>query len=71
MRRGVRQRLGVLGPYAVEGQGEVAAPQLRLCVRQRGRGLVDAGEHVITAADPLPDGICQILEAIKTRAAAH
>jgi hypothetical protein len=32
---------------------------------------IQAGEHVITAADPLPDDIHQILEAIKTRAAAH
>lgn len=30
-----------------------------------------AGEHVITAADPLADDVDQILEAIKTRAAAH
>ncbi len=30
-----------------------------------------AGDHLITAADPLPDDIHQILEAIKTRAAAH
>jgi hypothetical protein len=32
---------------------------------------IQAGEHVITAADPLPDDIHQILEAIKTRAATH
>ena len=32
---------------------------------------IQAGEHVITSADPLPDDIHQILEAIKTRAAAH
>jgi Transposase DDE domain len=32
---------------------------------------IQAGEHVITAADPLPDDIRHILEAIKTRAAAH
>ena len=30
-----------------------------------------AGEHVITAADPLPDDVHQILEAIKTQAATH
>jgi hypothetical protein len=29
------------------------------------------GEHAFTAADPLPDHIPQIIEAIKTRAAAH
>lgn len=32
---------------------------------------IQAGEHVITAADPLPADVDQILEAIKTRAAAH
>ncbi len=32
---------------------------------------IQAGQHVITAADPLPDDIHQILEAIKTQAAAH
>ncbi|MFB9727225.1 IS1634 family transposase [Haloechinothrix salitolerans] len=32
---------------------------------------IQAGDHLITAADPLPDDIQQILEAIKTRAAAH
>jgi hypothetical protein len=32
---------------------------------------IQAGEHLITAADPLPDDIHQILETIKTRAAAH
>jgi hypothetical protein len=32
---------------------------------------IQAGEHVITAADPLPDDIRHILEAIKTRAATH
>ena len=32
---------------------------------------IQAGEHVITAADPLPDDIHHILEAIKTRAATH
>jgi hypothetical protein len=32
---------------------------------------IKVGEHVITAADPLPDDVHQILEAIKTRAATH
>jgi hypothetical protein len=32
---------------------------------------IQAGEHVITAADPLPADVHQILEGIKTRAAAH
>ncbi|MCP2202429.1 hypothetical protein LX90_006144, partial [Lentzea flava] len=32
---------------------------------------IKAGDHVITAADPLPDDVQQILDAIKTRAAAH
>lgn len=32
---------------------------------------IQAGDHVITAADPLPDDIHQILDAIKTRAATH
>jgi hypothetical protein len=32
---------------------------------------IQAGKHMITAADPLPDNVHQILEAIKTRAAAH
>ena len=32
---------------------------------------IQAGEHAITAADPLPDDVHQILEAIKTRATAH
>jgi hypothetical protein len=32
---------------------------------------IQAGAHVITAADPLPDDIRRILEAIKTRAATH
>jgi hypothetical protein len=32
---------------------------------------IQVGEHVITAADPLPDDVHQILEAIKTRAATH
>lgn len=32
---------------------------------------IQAGDHVITAADPLPDDIHQILEAIKTRTATH
>jgi transposase len=32
---------------------------------------IQAGEHVITAADPLPDDVHQTLEAIKTRAATH
>jgi len=32
---------------------------------------IQAGEHLITAADPLPNDVHQILEAIKTRAAAH
>jgi len=32
---------------------------------------IQAGEHIITAADPLPDDIHQTIETIKTRAAAH
>jgi hypothetical protein len=32
---------------------------------------IQAGEHVITAADPLPDDVHQIIEAVKTRAATH
>src|SRR5437762_6301498 len=32
---------------------------------------IQAGEHVITAADPLPGDVHQTLEAIKTRAATH
>lgn len=32
---------------------------------------IQAGEHIITAADPLPDDIQQVLEAIKTRAGTH
>lgn len=32
---------------------------------------IQAGEHTITAADPLPDDIQTVIEAIKTRAAAH
>jgi hypothetical protein len=32
---------------------------------------IQAGENTITAADPLPADVHQILEAIKTRAAAH
>jgi hypothetical protein len=32
---------------------------------------IQAGKHLITAADPIPHDIHQILEAIKTRAAAH
>jgi transposase len=32
---------------------------------------IQAGEHLITAADPLPNDVHQILEAIKTRAATH
>jgi transposase len=32
---------------------------------------IQVGEHLITAADPLPDDVHQILEAIKTRAATH
>ncbi len=32
---------------------------------------IQTGDHVITAADPLPDDIHQILDAIKTRAATH
>jgi transposase len=32
---------------------------------------IQAGQHVITAADPLPADIDQILDAIKTRAAGH
>jgi thioredoxin reductase len=32
---------------------------------------IQAGEHTITAADPLPDNIHTVIEAIKTRAAAH
>jgi hypothetical protein len=32
---------------------------------------IQAGDHLITAADPLPDDIRQILDAIHTRAAAH
>jgi len=32
---------------------------------------IQAGDHVITAADPLPDDIGQILDAINTRATTH
>jgi hypothetical protein len=32
---------------------------------------IQAGDHLITAADPLPADIDQILDAIKTRAAGH
>jgi transposase len=32
---------------------------------------IQAGQHTITAADPLPDNIQTVIEAIKTRAAAH
>ena len=32
---------------------------------------IQAGEHTITAADPLPDNIHTVIEAIKARAAAH
>jgi hypothetical protein len=32
---------------------------------------IHAGVHTITAADPLPANICQTLEAIQARAAAH
>ncbi|MFL6142058.1 MAG: IS1634 family transposase, partial [Labedaea sp.] len=32
---------------------------------------IQAGDHLITAADPLPDDVHHILEAIKTRAATH
>jgi hypothetical protein len=32
---------------------------------------IRAGEHTLTAADPLPDDIQTVIEAIKTRAAAH
>ena len=32
---------------------------------------IRVGEHTLTAADPLPDDIQTVIEAIKTRAAAH
>lgn len=32
---------------------------------------IQAGKHTITAADPLPDDLHAVLEAIKTRAATH
>jgi hypothetical protein len=32
---------------------------------------IQAGDHTITAADPLPADVHQILEAIKNRATAH
>ena len=32
---------------------------------------IELGDHTVTAADPLPDDVDAILEAIKTRAAAH
>jgi hypothetical protein len=32
---------------------------------------IQAGDHLITAADPLPDDVHHILEAIKTRTATH
>ncbi len=32
---------------------------------------ITLGEHTITAADPLPDDLAAVLEAIKTRATGH
>jgi transposase len=32
---------------------------------------IQAGDHIITAADPLPTDVRQALETIRTRAAAH
>jgi transposase len=32
---------------------------------------IELGQHTITAADPLPADVDTVLEAIKTRAAAH
>jgi hypothetical protein len=34
-------------------------------------GVPRPSEHAFAAADPLPDHIPQIIQAIKTRAAAH
>jgi hypothetical protein len=32
---------------------------------------IQAGEHVVTAADPLPDDVQRVLDAIRTQASAH